>query len=57
MNIDSDMNQKFKIELLEKVDEFLNGLEEKAREKIIYNLRKAQIVNDKELFKKLNENV
>lgn len=37
----SDTNLKLKIELLEEVDEFLNGLEEKAREKIIYNLRKA----------------
>ena len=51
------MNQKFKIELLEEVNEFLNGLNEKAREKIIYNLRKAQVVNNNELFKKLNINV
>ena len=51
------MNPKFKVELLEEVDEFLNGLNEKAWEKIIYNLRKSQIVNDNELFKKLNNNV
>ncbi len=51
------MNEKFKVELLEEVVEFLNELEEKARDKIIYNLRKAQIVNDNELFKKLNDNV
>ena len=51
------MSQKFKIELLEEVDEFLNGLNEKTRDKIIYNLRKAQVVNDNELFKKLNDNV
>ena len=51
------MKQKFKIELLDEVDGFLNGLNEKAREKIIYNMRKAQIVNDSELFKKLNDNV
>lgn len=57
VNIGRAMNQKFTIKLLEEVDKFLNGLEEKAREKIIYNLRKAQIVNDNELFKKLNENV
>lgn len=40
------MNEKFKVELLEEVVEFLNELDEKARDKIIYNLRKAQIVND-----------
>lgn len=51
------MNPKFKVELLEEANEFLNGLNEKAREKIIYNIRKSQIVNDNELFKKLNENV
>lgn len=45
------MNKKFKVELLEEVNEFLNGLNEKAREKIIYNLRKAQVVNDNELLK------
>ena len=51
------MNQKFRVELLEEVNKFLNGLNEKARDKIIYNIRKAQVVNDNELFKKLNANV
>lgn len=51
------MNQKFEVELLEEVYDFLNGLNEKAREKIIYNMRKAQVVNDNELFKKLNNDV
>ena len=51
------MNQKFKIELLDEVDQFLGKLDKKARNKIIYNLRKAQVVNDNELFKKLNDNV
>ena len=51
------MKQKFKIELLDEVDDFLNRLNEKARKKIIYNMRKAQVVNDSELFKKLNDNV
>lgn len=51
------MNPKFNVELLEEANEFLNGLNEKAREKIIYNIRKSQVVNDNELFKKLNENV
>lgn len=48
------MKPKFKVELLEEANEFLNGLTEKARDKIIYNIRKSQVVNDNELFKKLN---
>jgi len=51
------MKQKFKIELLEEADDFLGRLNEKARDKIIYNLKKSQVVNDSELFKKLNDNV
>ena len=51
------MVQKFKVELLNEVDEFLEGLDEKTRKKIIYNIRKAQVVNDNELFKKLNNSV
>ncbi len=51
------MNQKFKVQLLEEVNQFLGSLNEKARDKIIYNMRKAEIVNDNELFKKLNDNV
>lgn len=51
------MNPKFKIELLEEVKKFLDSLDEKARDKIIYNMRKAQVVNNNELFKKLNDHV
>lgn len=51
------MKQKFKVELMDEVDEFLNKLNDKAQKKIIYNIRKAQVVNDSELFKKLNDNV
>ena len=52
------MTQKFKVELLGEVNEFLISLDEKARRKIIYNLRKAQVVNDNELLKKkLTDNV
>lgn len=48
------LEQKFKVEFLEEAIEFLESLDEKAREKIIYNIRKAQITNDKQLFKKLS---
>lgn len=33
---------------------FLENLDEKVRDKIIYNITKARFSNDKELFKKLN---
>lgn len=51
------MTQRFKVELLEEVDHFLEGLDEKTRTKILYNIRKAQVINDNELFKKLNDKV
>lgn len=49
------MKPKFDIELLPETVQFLDDLYDKAREKIYYNLRKAQIVTDNELFKKLND--
>ncbi|WP_046246844.1 type II toxin-antitoxin system RelE/ParE family toxin [Hymenobacter terrenus] len=36
---------------------FLRLLDEKDREKILYNIRKAQLVNDNELFKKLTDDI
>lgn len=51
------MKKRFNVELMNEVDDFLKSLNEKARNKIIYNIRKAQIVNDNELFKKLNSTV
>lgn len=49
------MDKKFEIDFLSDAIDFLNALDEKARKKIYYNLRKAQLVNDPELFKKLTE--
>ncbi len=49
------MKSNFDIELLPEASHFLDILDNKTREKIYYNIRKAQIVNDEELFKKLNE--
>lgn len=48
------MTENFKVEFLQEAAEFLDNIDEKAREKIIYNIRKAQIINDKTLFKKLS---
>ena len=49
------MKPKFDIELLPEAIEFLENLDDKTREKIYYNLKKSQFVNDNELFKKLND--
>jgi phage-related protein len=48
---------KFKVEFLEEAFEFLESLDEKAREKIIYNITKARFSNDNDLFKKLTEEI
>ena len=48
------MTEKFKVRFLEEAAEFLDKLDEKARDKIIYSITKARISNDKELFKKLS---
>lgn len=48
------MDYKFKVEFLEPVITFLESLEPKSREKILYNIWKSRSVNDNELFKKLD---
>lgn len=52
-----EMKPNFEIELLSEAIEFSENLESKTREKIYYNLRKAQFINDSTLFKKLNSNI
>lgn len=49
------MKSNFDIELLPEAVDFLENLDDKTREKIYYNIKKAQLVNDNELFKKLND--
>jgi phage-related protein len=51
------MKPNFEIELLPEAIEFLDNLDDKTREKIYYNIKKAQQTNDNELFKKLNDNI
>ena len=51
------IKNNFEVELLPEVLVFLDGLQEKARAKIYYNIRKSQMVTDEELFNKLNENI
>ena len=47
------MTEKFRVQFLEEAAEFLDNLDEKPRDKIIYNLNKAKFSKDKELFEKL----
>jgi phage-related protein len=51
------LKQNFNVSLLPAAVKFLETLEDKAKEKVLYNIRKAQYVNDKELFKKINEHI
>ena len=51
------MQARFKIEFLQEASDFLDSLEDKTRDKVIYNIWKAQATNDNELFKKLNNEI
>jgi len=49
------MKQFFEVDFLPKATEFLETLDEKTREKIYYNIKKSQYIQDSELFSKLND--
>ncbi|NOU46511.1 MAG: type II toxin-antitoxin system RelE/ParE family toxin [Bacteroidales bacterium] len=51
------MTEKFQVRFLEEVAGFLDNLDEKDRDKVIYNIQKARFSNDKELFKKLKDEI
>ncbi len=51
------MKVLFKVEFLEDAFEFLNNLDKKHHEKILFNIRKVQIEQDPELFKKLEAEI
>lgn len=55
--MDKSEESKFKVEFSEEVIKFLGELEEKARNKILYNVDKARFYTDNELFKKLNDDI
>ena len=46
------MTEKFKIEFLPEAVEFMDSLDQKYQQKIYYNIKKAQLTNDPEHFKK-----
>ncbi len=51
------MNNRFEILFLDEAFKFLNKLDRKHYEKILYNIRKSQTEHDPELLKKLNEEI
>ena len=51
------MKEKFQIEFLEEASTFLDTLDEKARNKVLYNMRSAQLNANKALFKKLTDDI
>jgi len=51
------MGKLFEVVFLEEAYDFLKSIDKKHYEKILYNIRKAQIENDPELFKKLNDDI
>jgi phage-related protein len=51
------MNKLFDIVFLDEAFEFLSGLDKKHYEKILFNIRKVQIEQDPELFKKLTDEI
>ncbi len=48
---------RFRVEFLEDAKGFLDELDEKSRDKIVYNIWKARSSNDKQLFKKLQDEI
>ena len=51
------MHQRFDVKILDEVFEFFDGIEEKAVEKILINIKKSRQIIDKELFKKLENDI
>jgi len=51
------MKKLFDIVFLEEAFQFLKSLDKKSYEKILYNIRKAQMESDPKLFKKLNHDI
>ena len=51
------MDRRFEVEFLEEVMVFLRSLDVRHYKKILYNIGKAQVENDPELFKKLTDDI
>lgn len=53
----TEPEKKFDVNFMEEAIEFIDQLDIKAQRKVLYNITKAQYVNDANLFKKLNQNI
>jgi hypothetical protein len=51
------MVEHFNVVFLREVEIFLTSLDIKARNKIVFNIDKARIMLDSNLFKKLNDDI
>ena len=51
------MDYKFRVVFLEEAKQFLDSLDAKSREKVLYNIWKSRSKNDPELFKKLDNEI
>jgi phage-related protein len=51
------MTEYFSILLSTEVEKFLDSIDEKARNKILYNIDKAKITLDPKIFKKLTQEI
>ena len=51
------MNKKFDVILLEEVQNFLDELDKKVKDKILYNIKKSGYLNDPKLLKKLDREI
>jgi hypothetical protein len=51
------MTEKFKVAFLKEVFEFLDGIDKKARNKILFNIDRAKVKTDNTLFKKLTSDI
>ena len=51
------MKVKFEVLLLGQVWDLLDNLNEKVKDKILYNIDKSRFVNDPKLFKKLDNDI
>ena len=51
------MKKKLEVILLEEVWELLDTLEDKVKDKILYNLEKSKYVNDPKLLKKIDNDI
>ena len=57
VRLNDKMERNFDIVFLDEAFEFLSSLDKKHYEKILFNIRKAQIDRDPELFKKLKDEI